>query len=304
MELINSNPKRVAVIDIGTANAKVIVADITRIQEVKIFYRNQQRVYLPHDKVGESLKGSLPIEAALLNIMQTIDSLTVHEYRVVGTEGLRKFEDSNSLVSSISQIVKKPVEILSQEQEADFFYNAVATYLTGRIAAVDIGGGSAQLCVGYDKQLENRFLLNTGTITLDRRFTQAIFPRDETIDAVWNYVKDQCASLNIPRLSDRTLVYGSTRILNFFRRVNVGTEETGNLTYPRTVTLSETMKLYRKILHLSEEERTALFPEESFFMRGADLSLINVICLCEALGIDKIAPTNLNLSDGILLSMV
>jgi len=32
--------------------------------------------------------------------------------------------------------------------------------------------------------------------------------------------------------------------------------------------------------------------------------LINVICICEALGIDEIVPSNLNLSDGVLLSLL
>jgi hypothetical protein len=39
-------------------------------------------------------------------------------------------------------------------------------------------------------------------------------------------------------------------------------------------------------------------------MWGADMSLINIIALCQNTGINIVIPTNLNISDGLLLGLV
>src|SRR5437660_9078984 len=156
--------KRLAVIDIGTANTKIMIAEKTVEKQIAILHRDQQRTHI-HDGKSSAPSGTLTVEQVLKQYMAALDHYGVESYRVLGTESLRNTQGPEDLSASIAALTNKEVEVLSQEQEATLFFEAVSAYMPGEMAVVDVGGGSVQIILGSEEGIKQSYLLKTGTVT-------------------------------------------------------------------------------------------------------------------------------------------
>ncbi len=145
---------RCACIDIGSNTTRVLVADVEGgvLREVvceKAFTR-----------LGTALRrtGALPPEAmaAVADVVavQTAvaRSLGAGCLRVVATAAIRAASNRDALVRAVRERAGVEVEILGAADEAHFAFaggtHAHRTRLEGRVAVVDVGGGSSEIAVG------------------------------------------------------------------------------------------------------------------------------------------------------------
>src|SRR5450755_1554855 len=148
------NGKRAAVIDIGTANVKFVIADIAS-GLIATVYKDQKRTFIEGIELGgTATDGTLALNTDLTEFKATMQAYNVDAYRVLGTESLRRSEGSGNVLTAIAASIGSPVEVLSQDQEAALFFNAVSSQIPGDLAVVDVGAGSVQLSIGQNKQLE------------------------------------------------------------------------------------------------------------------------------------------------------
>jgi exopolyphosphatase/guanosine-5'-triphosphate,3'-diphosphate pyrophosphatase len=223
---------------------------------------------------------------------------------VVGTEALRRAKNAAEVRGIIEAIVKVPVEILSHEQEAQIYFNAVTSDLKGSVAVIDVGGGSVQLTIGNKKAIDYTHLLKTGTYYLQEKFGKSHLPTAEDQKAAWSYVRSEVGKLGLAPNPKLTVVYGSTCVIDFFSETGVAMYDSGHSqTHPYKTKLSSMMNLYDKLMPLTYEQRMELFPSEPYYMWGADKAIMNVVALCEQLGVDEVLPSNMNISDGLLLEL-
>lgn len=307
-EGIDKFMRTVAIIDIGTLKTKFVIARFDDDFNREILYKDKKLTVIGRDlnKTNNTIiQKSIDTQTeALIEFMKKIKEFGVDDYRVVGTEALRRAKNAAEVRGIIEAIVKVPVEILSHEDEARIYFNAVASDVPGKVAVIDVGGGSVQLTIGDSKAITYMHLLKTGTYSLQEKFGKSHLPSVEDQKAAWDYVRAEVNGLDLTRNPDATVVYGSTCIIDFFTETGIAMQKASHgQAHPFKAKLSDMLTLYDKLMPLAYEERMELFPSEPYYMWGADKAIMNVVALCEQLGVDEIVPSNMNISDGLLLEL-
>jgi exopolyphosphatase / guanosine-5'-triphosphate,3'-diphosphate pyrophosphatase len=122
---------------------------------------------------GLDAQGNLTTAA----MQSAIDSLTrfrailaaypLNAVRVVATNTLRIANNAQELLPAAEQAIGYPIEIISGEEEGRLIYIGVANSLAlpgERRLVVDIGGGSTELILGRDQEIERVESFSIGTV--------------------------------------------------------------------------------------------------------------------------------------------
>jgi exopolyphosphatase/guanosine-5'-triphosphate,3'-diphosphate pyrophosphatase len=137
---------RCACVDIGSNTTRVLVADVEggRLREVLA-----ERAFT---RLGRDLRrtGALPLAALDLVAAVVADQLSTA--RNVATAAIRQAANGGELCGAVLERTGTGVEVLTGDAEARLaFAGAVRTHagpLPGRIAVVDVGGGSCEVAIG------------------------------------------------------------------------------------------------------------------------------------------------------------
>lgn len=160
---------RCACVDIGSNTTRVLVADVDGdgLREVTC-----EKAYT---RLGSVLRrtGSLPEEAlaAVADVVATqvavARSLGAERLRVVATAAIRAASNAGALVTAVHARAGVRVEVLDGGDEARLAFRGATAGRTeaGRVAVVDVGGGSTEFAVG-DREVEWSASLPIGSSTL------------------------------------------------------------------------------------------------------------------------------------------
>lgn len=143
-----------ACIDIGSNTTRVLVAEAVdgRLTEVM-----QQRAFT---RIGKGLKADGAISRKKIAEVARVvaeqrrlaEQLGADPVRAVATAAIRGASNRNEFVAALSEVGGIEVTILDGEEEARLaFLGATRTLgheLVGRVAVVDVGGGSTELAIG------------------------------------------------------------------------------------------------------------------------------------------------------------
>ncbi len=304
-----SERKRVGIIDIGSMKTKVTAAEFSGDLQRTVLLKERALTNLSsglNDLNNLISSQSMEVQVeVLVKYLQMLGDLGIEDVRIIGTEALRKAGNSGEVVQTINALTRNNLEILSPREEAEAFFGIVSNEISGDLVIADVGGGSVQITFGEKGILKEMHLIKTGTMTLRGGEFKSHFPSAEELNGAKSQVIEELARLGLKKSPDSRLIYGSTNIEDFFREAGIGSDKAEQ--DDKTVfsaSAQEVKDLYDIITQYSFEDRAKFFPSEPFFMWGADMSLINIIVLSEMVGIDRIIPTNLNISDGLLLSLV
>lgn len=146
-------PSAVAAIDLGSNSFHMIVARIVD-GEVHMLDRLRESVRLAggldeHNRLSDEAR-ERALEC-LSRFGQRVRDLPRGSVRIVGTNTLRKAQNSGGFLHEAQQVLGHPIEIISGVEEARLIYLGVSHSLasvTGRRLVVDIGGGSTELIIG------------------------------------------------------------------------------------------------------------------------------------------------------------
>jgi exopolyphosphatase/guanosine-5'-triphosphate,3'-diphosphate pyrophosphatase len=174
--LIDAEPERYAVIDVGTNSVKFHVAEH---QRDGAWRRLVDRAEVT--RLGEGLEEHGEIAPAAEQ--RTIAALAVmagdareHGVRAVaavGTAGLRMARNREAVLAAIRERAGVSVEVVSGEEEARLAYLAAVASLGPALesaAVFDTGGGSSQFTFGRGAVVDERFSVDVGAVRLTARF--------------------------------------------------------------------------------------------------------------------------------------
>jgi exopolyphosphatase/guanosine-5'-triphosphate,3'-diphosphate pyrophosphatase len=148
-----SNVQRIASIDVGTNTAQLLVADwdggrLVPVHAVERFVRLGEGVDA-QGRIGEAARERL-LEA--LSAYAAAAEARGAECTVVGaTSAMRDAANRDAVMQAVTDATGLTVELLSGEEEAAWSYVATRSAfpdLEGRVAVMDIGGGSTEFVVG------------------------------------------------------------------------------------------------------------------------------------------------------------
>ena len=174
-ESINSNTVRhVAAIDLGSNSFHMLVVRILH-DDVQPLFKYKERVRLAEGLDENNHLSSEAIERGV-NVLKTFAEQLAPfgecEVRVVATHTLRVATNRAQFLSEASKVFPYPVEVVSGQEEARLVYLGVAEteHLVGSTLVIDIGGGSTEVAIGNEGELQLGRSHAMGCVSYTQRF--------------------------------------------------------------------------------------------------------------------------------------
>jgi exopolyphosphatase / guanosine-5'-triphosphate,3'-diphosphate pyrophosphatase len=209
-----------AAIDIGSNTTRVLVAEPVDGQLKKVM---EQRAYT---RIGKALgeDGAISVEKAaevcevVATQVRLARELGAETIRAVATAAVREASNGAEVAAQIGDAAGVPVEILSDEQEGRLsFIGATKTLghpVEGRVAVVDVGGGSTEVILGsVPGGVERVRSWQVGSGALADELIASDPPSAAEIRKVRDRVEDLFAGVEIEHPSQAVAVGGSATSL-------------------------------------------------------------------------------------------
>jgi exopolyphosphatase/guanosine-5'-triphosphate,3'-diphosphate pyrophosphatase len=160
--------KRVAVIDIGTNSARLLVADVRggRVSPV------ERRSTVTRLGRGVDLSGRLSAEAiedaceAIGEYVAAIREMGIERVDAIATSAVRDAENGSAFIAELRERFALSARVLDGEEEARLTYLGASSEHTPTVPTlvIDIGGGSTELIVGKGEEIAFHTSLQAGVV--------------------------------------------------------------------------------------------------------------------------------------------
>jgi exopolyphosphatase/guanosine-5'-triphosphate,3'-diphosphate pyrophosphatase len=172
--LVESGPRRYAVIDVGTNSVKFHIGERDAAGAWRRVVDRSEVTRLGEGLDASGRLGREPMERTIAAIADMADEAGrsgALAIAAVGTAGLRAAQNSSAFVTSVRARCGVPIEVISGEEEARLAYRAATSGLgriAGAVVVFDSGGGSSQFTFGSADHIDERFSVEVGAV----RFTE------------------------------------------------------------------------------------------------------------------------------------
>jgi exopolyphosphatase/guanosine-5'-triphosphate,3'-diphosphate pyrophosphatase len=207
--------KRAASIDIGTNTILLLIAEMEE-EEIEPLLDVETVV-----RLGEGVqRNGILSKGAIKRGLQTLSHYLKHcqerkaqEIYAVGTSALREAKNSDEFLKLVKERFNLSIEIISEEEEAQLSFLAVARDLQGAkspILVVDVGGGSTEFILGRGDQITQWISLPIGSV----RFTEEFLGSDPIREEEWakmeRKIREFLVNIPHPRESFTMVAVGGT----------------------------------------------------------------------------------------------
>lgn len=171
---MSDRPKRVAVIDVGTNSARLLVADVAgnRVEPA------ERRSTVTRLGRGVDLSGRLSAEAiedaceAIGGYVGILEELAAERVDVIATSAVRDAENGAAFVAELRERFALSARVIDGEEEARLTYLGASSEQPPTVPTlvIDIGGGSTELIVGSGEQISFHASLQAGVVRHSERY--------------------------------------------------------------------------------------------------------------------------------------
>jgi exopolyphosphatase / guanosine-5'-triphosphate,3'-diphosphate pyrophosphatase len=165
---VSTDAHRVAVIDVGTNSARLLIADVAdgRVQEV------ERRSRVTRLGRGVDLSGQLSTEAieaaceAIGDYVALIQEADVETVDAIATSAVRDASNGGAFVAELRERFALAARVLDGEEEARLTYLGATSEASPPVPTlvIDIGGGSTELIVGTGPEVAFHASLQAGVV--------------------------------------------------------------------------------------------------------------------------------------------
>ena len=299
----------VAFIDIGTNSIRMMIVRLFPGCTYQVLSRQKELVRLGEGEFGENRILDDAIDRAVgvcRNFTGLARSFSTDEVVAVATSAAREAVNRNALLTRLRHEASMDVRVISGREEARLIYMGVVTgvHLGGKQALfVDIGGGSTEIAIGGQQNCSALESLLLGSIRLTNRFFSQKEEKPVTkkkYDRIRSAVREAIGPA-LPGLSVHPfdIAFGSSgTIINLAEiAARSGNGRAGN---GEGLTRSELTGVAELLCSLPLAKRRkvpGINPERAdIIICGAAI----LETLMDALGIERIIPTQRGLQDGLL----
>ena len=163
---------RAAALDLGSTSFNLLIADVS--PEGAITPVIREKVML---RLGAVIAngGRIPKEVAsiALDTARTLNDIALQEkvehLYPIGTAVLRDARNGRKIAGAMGEALGQPIRILTGEEEARAIFRAFVGRLDlagQRVLGLDLGGGSLELAIGQDDQIDYEVSLPLGAVRL------------------------------------------------------------------------------------------------------------------------------------------
>jgi exopolyphosphatase/guanosine-5'-triphosphate,3'-diphosphate pyrophosphatase len=170
---MSENSRRVAVIDVGTNSARLLVADVEGRQIAPI----ERRSRVTRLGRGVDLSGRLSAEAiedaceAIGDYVAALGELGAERVDAIATSAVRDSANGSAFVAELRERFALSARVLDGEEEARLTYLGATSEQTPTepTLVIDIGGGSTELIVGTGEEIAFHASLQAGVVRHSER---------------------------------------------------------------------------------------------------------------------------------------
>jgi exopolyphosphatase / guanosine-5'-triphosphate,3'-diphosphate pyrophosphatase len=162
-----------AAVDLGSNSFHMVVAR-TQDGEPSIVDRLREMVRLASGLDEQGFLNEASQERALACLRrfgQRLRDMRADQVRVVGTNTLRRAQNSEAFLAKAGEALGHPVEVISGIEEARLIYLGVSHHTDstgGANLVIDIGGGSTELIIGEGHEPQHLESLYVGCVGVSR----------------------------------------------------------------------------------------------------------------------------------------
>ncbi|MCA9279682.1 MAG: Ppx/GppA family phosphatase [Phycisphaeraceae bacterium] len=306
-------PVRIAAIDVGSNSIRLIVADVHEDSSYRVLDDERELARLGSEL---PITGRLPEAAtevamgALKRMRDLTDAFKVNQLRCIATSAVRDATNGKAFVDRVRSEIGLELEVISAEREARLAFRSISRQHNLQhhlVAAMDIGGGSAQLILAAGSVVENVYPFKLGAVRLASEFPFDKRPHIQQYDKLRSHVREQLLSkLTEPPFHPEVLIGtgGTFTTLGAIHNASVsgGTSSAG----------VQGVELSRAQLHHIVDRLLMLPLEKRRGVSGlpADRADIIVHGLCvvdetmEVLGINRVRVHEGGVRDGLINEMI
>jgi len=305
--------QRLAVVDLGSTSFHLLVADAHPSGEIRRVLREREML-----RLGASIATGGRIRSKTRRrAIETARELRRHADRAgatrllaVATAALRDAENGRELAAQIGRVLGSPVRILCGREEARVIFSAFRERLVlppGLHLGLDLGGGSLELALGDDTDVEWEETLRLGVARLHRELVRRDPMGPASARALRGRVREllePCLDEVASRVPQSCVATGGTvgalARLVATRRTTWPTRRVGQLFVLR----SELDELAEELVASSHDERLEM---PGMQKQRADLLPTGALVLATALrelGLDGFTVSDWGLREGIVLEAV
>jgi len=174
--LIDDEPVRYAVIDVGTNSVKFHVGERDLGGRWRTVVDRAELTRLGEGLGQHRVIADTALERTATAIAGMVDEAKrqgVRAIAAVGTAGLRMASNGHEVVAAIQARTGLQIEVISGEEEGRLAYLAARSGLgpaMGCLVVFDTGGGSSQFTFGHDTIVDERFSVEVGAVPYTERY--------------------------------------------------------------------------------------------------------------------------------------
>jgi len=294
---------RIAVIDLGTNNFQLLIAEAEGKHLKKIFKKS---IFVRIGKSGISRSTIAPdaFERALEAMKahkQTIEQHQVRATYAIATSAIRNADNGARLVESIKKETDIDVEVIDGNQEATYIFEGVAHQipLISTSLIMDIGGGSVEFIIAEQHNIcwKHSFEIG-GQRLLDKFLTQDPLPLAQK-QAMLGYLEDTLSPLwqAITLFNPKNFI-GSAGAFDTILQM-VKHHHNQSRLENNTITTQEFDRIFQEMTTLPRQERLSV---HGMIPERVDM-IVPAVCLIQtvvkATGIDKLCVATASLKEGV-----
>ena len=200
--LVNDEPPRYAVIDVGTNSVKFHIGEQVGDEAWRRVVDRAETTRLGDGLVESGAISTTALERTTVAIAGMVNEARKHHVRAiaaVGTAGLRTAGNRDDVLAAIEQATGVTVDTISGDEESRLAYLAVRVHLMedqgAALVVFDTGGGSTQFTFGQGSEIE-RFSVEVGAVRYTERFGLATAVSSDVLDAAIDAIRSDLNRLN------------------------------------------------------------------------------------------------------------
>ncbi len=299
---------RVAAIDCGTNSIRLLIADVTDAGLVDVA-RVMRVVRLGE---GVDVTGRLAPAAiertwsAVEDYAAQIRQAGVERVRMVATSASRDADNAEEFTAGVVQRLATPPEVISGDEEARLSFAGAVSVLEvpGRVAVVDIGGGSTEFVVGRH-EVEVSVSEDIGCVRMTERHLRSDPPSAEEIAAATADIDAAIAdALDGTSFASADQIVGLAGSVTTVAALAMGLPEyDSRLIHGSRITSRQVHEVTRRMLAATRADRAAepvMHPGRVDVIGGGALVLDRIVHLG---GFDEVIVSEHDILDGIALGL-
>ena len=193
------NELKTAIIDIGSNTIRLVMYQydkeegLREIGNIKTVAR--LRTYLqPSGEMSE--EGIQVLTETLLTFKAMLDDFEVTDVKAAATAAIRQATNRAEIITLMKERTGIQIELLTEEEEAYYGFVAVAHSIgTKSAVTIDIGGGSTEITLFKNKELQKSHSFPFGTVSLKQRFVKGDIINGSEKKELIAFIKEQFKSL-------------------------------------------------------------------------------------------------------------